>query len=110
MMDAGSRVDMLLGDPKKAIVAMSLPIIASLVVAELNAIVDRAWCSGMGVEALAAISVIRPIYCVYVGLGSGLGVGVAAVISRYIGAGNPEKASSSAVQAVLLGQVHVHIF
>ena len=104
-MDAGSRVDMLLGDPKKAIVAMSLPIIASLVVAELNAIVDRAWCSGMGVEALAAISVIRPIYCVYVGLGSGLGVGVAAVISRYIGAGNPEKASSSAVQAVLLGIV-----
>ena len=86
-MDAETRVATLLGDPRKAVVAMAIPIIISLAVAEINSIADRAWCSGLGVEALAAISVVRPIYNVYVGLGSGLGVGAAAVISRNIGAG-----------------------
>ena len=104
-MDADERVAVLLGDPKKAVIAMALPIIISLVVAEVNSIADRAWCSGMGVEALAAISVVRPIYNVYVGLGSGLGVGAAAVISRNIGAGRPKDASSCAIQAIIIGLV-----
>ena len=102
-MDAETRVETLLGDPKKALVAMAIPIILSLLVAEVNSIADRAWCSGLGVEALAAISVVRPMYNVYVGLGSGLGVGAAAVISRNIGAGRKGDASVSAVQAIILG-------
>lgn len=102
-MDAEERVAVLLGNPRKAIMVMAVPIIVSLVVAEVNSLADRAWCSGMGVEALAAISVVRPIYNVYVGLGSGLGVGAAAVISRYIGAGRPKDASSSAIQAIIIG-------
>lgn len=102
-MDAETRVATLLGDPKKAVIAMALPIILSLVVAEVNSIADRAWCSGLGVEALAAISVVRPIYNVYVGLGSGLGVGAAAVISRNIGAGRPKDASHCAIQAIIIG-------
>ena len=102
-MDAETRVATLLGDPKRAVVVMAIPIILSLLVAEVNSLADRAWCSGMGVEALAAISVVRPMYNVYVGLGSGLGVGAAAVISRYIGAGRPKDASVSAVQAIIIG-------
>ena len=102
-MDAEARVATLLGDPKRAVVMMAIPIILSLLVAEVNSLADRAWCSGMGVEALAAISVVRPMYNVYVGLGSGLGVGAAAVISRSIGAGRPKDASVSAVQAIIIG-------
>ena len=59
----------------------------------------------MGVEAIAAISVVRPMYNVYVGLGSGLGVGAAAVISRNIGAGRKKDASSCAIQAIIIGLV-----
>ena len=104
-MDAETRVATLLGDPKKAVVAMAIPIILSLLVAEVNTVTDRAWCSGLGVEALAAVSVVRPMYSVYVGLGSGLGVGAAAVISRNIGAGRRKDASFSAIQAIILGLV-----
>ena len=101
-MDAEGRVAILLGDHKKAVIAMAVPIIISLLVAEVNTVADRAWCSGLGVGAIATISVARPIYNVYVGLGSGLGVGAAAVISRYIGAGRPSDASQGAVQAIIL--------
>ena len=104
-MDAETRVELLLGDPRKAVVALAIPIIISLVVAEVNTLADRAWCSGMGVEALAAVALIRPIYSVYMGLGSGLGVGAAAVISRYLGADRPKDASSAAIQALLIGIV-----
>ena len=101
-MRAEDRITMLLGDPRKAIVIMVIPIILSLLVTEVNSLADRAWCSGLGVNALASISVVRPIYNVYVGLGSGLGVGAAAVISRKIGAGSANDASSCAIQAILL--------
>ncbi len=101
-MDAESRVTTLLGDPRKAVLAMVLPIIVSLLVSEVNSLADRAWCSGLGVDALAAISVVRPIYNVYVSLGTGLGVGAAAVISRKIGAGSPGEAPSCGIQAIFL--------
>ena len=104
-MDAEARVDLLLGNPRKAVVALAIPIIISLVVAEVNTLADRAWCSGMGVEALAAVALVRPIYSVYMGLGSGLGVGAAAVISRYLGAERPKDASAAAIQALLIGFV-----
>ena len=97
-MDAEARVATMLGNPKRAIIAMAIPIILSLLVAEVNMLADRAWCSGLGVEALASIAVVRPIYNVYSGLGAGLGVGAAAVISRYIGAERPSDASSGAIQ------------
>lgn len=104
-MDAEARVDLLLGNPRKAVVALAIPIIISLIVAEVNTLADRAWCSGMGVEALAAVALVRPIYSVYMGLGSGLGVGAAAVISRYLGAERPKDASAAAIQALLIGIV-----
>ena len=104
-MDAEARVELLLGNPRKAVVALAIPIIISLIVAEINTLADRAWCSGLGVDALASVALIRPIYSVYMGLGSGLGVGAAAVISRYLGAERPKDASAAAIQALLIGAV-----
>ena len=109
-MDAESRVSMLLGDPRKAIVTMVIPIVLSLLVSEVNMLADRAWCSGLGVEAVATISVVRPIYNVYVGLGTGLGVGAAAVISRKIGASRAGEASSCAVQALIIALLFSIVF
>ena len=101
-MSSNKSVDILLGDPKRAILAMSIPIMIALFVAEINTIVDRAWCSGMGSDTLAAVAVVRPIYNVLVGLGMGLGVGASAVISRYIGAGRKDHATSGCIQTLIL--------
>lgn len=104
-MSAERNVSTLLGDPRKAIIAMAVPIMVSLFVAEINTIADRAWVSGMGSDSMAAVAVVRPVYNVLVGLGAGLGVGASAVISRYIGAKNREFAASCAVQSVMLSAV-----
>lgn len=99
---ANRNVDILLGDSKKAIIAMSVPIMVALFVAEINTVVDRAWCSGMGSDILASVAVVRPVYNVLVGLGAGLGVGASAVISRYIGSGSDKDASASVIQTMIL--------
>ncbi len=100
-MTAEERVSILLGNPKKAIVTLAIPIIISLLVSQVNVIADRAWCSGLGDDAMSAIALVMPVYMTIVGLGSGFGVGASAVISRMIGADDKRKASSSAVQAVI---------
>lgn len=100
-----SSVDILLGDPKKAIKMMAIPLILSLFVSQVNVLADRAWCSGLGVDAMAAIAVVMPIYMTLSGLGSGLGVGASAVISRMLGEENREKACSSAVQSLIFGLI-----
>jgi len=100
-MDAEGRVEKLLGDPRKAIVYMAVPILIALLVAQVNVLVDRMWCSGLGVDCLAALAVAAPIYNVFVGLGSGLGVGASAVVSRMIGAKRKEDASACAAQSLV---------
>ena len=104
-MTAEDRVSILLGNPRKAVLAMAIPIIVSLLVSQVNVLADRAWCAGLGDDAMAAVAVVMPVYMTIVGLGSGFGVGASAVISRMIGSGNKERASVSAVQAVIFSLV-----
>ena len=93
-MSAEDRVDILLGNPRKAVIAMAIPLILSLLVSQVNVLADRAWCAGLGDDAMSAIAVVTPVYLTIVGLGSGIGVGASAVISRMIGADKKEKASA----------------
>ena len=104
-MTAEDRVSILLGDPKKAVIMMAIPIVISLLVAQINIIADRAWCAGLGDDAMSSIAVVTPVYMTLVGFGSGLGVGASAVISRFIGAGNKDNASKTVVQAVIFSLV-----
>ncbi len=102
-MTAEDRVSILLGNPRKAVMIMAIPLILSLLVSQVNVIADRAWCAGLGDDAMSAIAVVTPVYMTVVGLGSGIGVGASAVISRMIGAENKNKASSTVVQSVIFG-------
>lgn len=104
-MSSEGNVTVLLGDPKKAIKTMVVPILLALVVTEVNSLADRAWCSGLGADALAAIALCSPIYFVITGLGTGLGVGGAATVSRFIGSGDRRKASSCALQTLIFAVV-----
>ena len=104
-MGSEDNVSVLLGDPRKAIRSMVVPLLVSLLVVEVNTMADRAWCSGLGPDALAAIAVVTPIYMVITGLGNGLGVGAASMVARRIGAGDRASAEVCVRQTMLFAIV-----
>ena len=95
-------ISLLLGDPKKAIVKLSGPMIVAMFLMSTYNIVNAIWVAGLGSNALAAIGFITPLFMILIGLGNGLGTGTASVISRRIGAKNKSGANNAAVHALLI--------
>ena len=86
----------LLGNQRKGVIALAIPIGVALFFQQLNNIVDSLWVSGLGGDALAALGIVYPIYTILIGIGNGLGIGVAAAIARSIGEKHREDAVKSA--------------
>ncbi|MBR7005731.1 MAG: hypothetical protein IKH98_02265 [Candidatus Methanomethylophilaceae archaeon] len=89
-------LETMLGDPKRALLAMSVPLAVSYAVVQINSFADASWCSGLGVEASSAVATICPIYWILNGFGAGIGVGASAVISGRLGRGDRKEAESAA--------------
>ncbi|MCQ2070302.1 MAG: MATE family efflux transporter [archaeon] len=82
-------VKTLLGDPKKAIIAMAIPVAIANIVQSTNNIIDAVWVAGLGTGALAATGVLFPYFFILLGIGNGIGVGASQSIARRIGANDP---------------------
>ncbi|WP_321506091.1 MATE family efflux transporter [uncultured Methanoregula sp.] len=95
-------ISLLMGDPKKAIVKLSGPMIVAMFLMSTYNIVNAIWVAGLGSDALAAVGFITPLFMVLIGIGSGLGAGAASVISRRIGAKDKAGADNAAVHAILI--------
>ncbi|NIO85602.1 MAG: MATE family efflux transporter [Candidatus Aminicenantes bacterium] len=95
-------VKTLLGEPKKAIIKLAIPLIIAMSVQTLYNLVDAFWVSGLGADALAAIGFVFPFYFMIIALSSGLGVGVGSAISRKIGARDKEVADNVAVHSIII--------
>jgi putative MATE family efflux protein len=91
-----------MGDPKKAIIKLSGPMIAAMLLMSTYNIVNAIWVAGLGSDALAAVGFVTPLFMILIGLSNGLGAGVASVISRRIGAKDKAGADNAAVHAILL--------
>jgi len=98
-------IQVMLGDPKKALVVFSIPIAVALLAQQSNNLVDSMWVTGLGAEAMAALGLVFPIYAVIIGIGNGLGIGTSAAIARKIGMGKSEEASRIATQSLTLALV-----
>jgi putative MATE family efflux protein len=79
-------VGILLGDPKKAVTKLSIPIIVAMSVQIIYSLTDTFWVAGLGADALAAIGFSVPFFMIQMALTGGIGVGGGAAISRRIGA------------------------
>ncbi|MDD4668513.1 MAG: MATE family efflux transporter, partial [Candidatus Methanomethylophilus sp.] len=91
-------VRLLLADPQRSLPVLALPLIVGLIVQNLNSVVDVMWVSWLGGDAIAALSLVFPMYAALTGIGAGLGIGVAAAEARAIGAGVKETAIRTAGQ------------
>ena len=100
--DNSKSVDVMLGNPKKALINMSMPLIISLLISSLYNIIDSAWVSGLGADALAGVGFFTPIFMILIGFGNGLGSGAAFAISKYIGEENKMKADNASIHSILV--------
>ena len=99
---SNANIEMITGDPKKAINKLSWPLIASMILIFINNIIDSIWVAGLGPEPLAALGYITPLFMVLVGFGNGIGAGANSLISRYIGAKKKEEANNAAIHSAIL--------
>ena len=104
-MEKNSNIEMITGDPKKAINKLSLPIIASMFLIFANNIIDSIWVAGLGAKPLAALGYITPLFLIMVGFGNGLGAGGNSLISRYIGAEDKHSANNAAIHNLILSLI-----
>ena len=95
-------VKALLGDPKKAILTLSLPMIVAMVVQTLYNLINRIWVSGLGTEAAAAVGFAFPLLFMGTAIATGLGVGGGSAISRKIGAKDKKGGDIAAVHTLIL--------
>jgi putative MATE family efflux protein len=95
-------VNILLGDPKKAIFKLSIPMIIAMLISQSYNLVDSFWVTGLGLDALAATGFISPLISALIGISSGLGVGATAAISRYIGSEDKAQVDNAAFHTLIL--------
>ena len=105
-------VENLLGNPRKAILSMTVPIAISNVISSCNNIIDAIWLAGLGSAALAATGVTFPFFFLMIAIGNGIGIGAAQAIARRIGAEEYEgthKVASQAFFMLLVSSIAISI-
>ena len=95
-------VQTLLGDPKKAIITLAIPMIIAMSITTLNNLTDAIWVSGIGASALAAVGFVFPFFFMTLAIASGLGIGGGSAISRYIGSNDKKGADSVTVHTLII--------
>lgn len=93
--------DLTVGSIPKHILALAWPAITSLFSVTALNITDAFWVGKLGAAALAAVITAGYVYWIIRCLGAVVADGALAVVSRYIGAGESEKASSVSGQATI---------
>ncbi|MFC1531921.1 MATE family efflux transporter [Thermodesulfobacteriota bacterium] len=103
-------VKTLLGDPKKAIIKLSIPMIAATLSHTIYNLVDAIWVSGKGPESLSAVGFTFPFFFLAIALASGIGIGGGAAISRRIGARDKTGADNIAVHTIVIMLIFAGFF
>lgn len=103
-------VETLLGNPKKAILKLSIPMIIAMSVQTLYNLADGIWVAGLGKDEMAAVGFFFPFFFLIMALAGGLGIGGGAAISRRIGANDKKGAGNVADHTIILMLVIALVF
>ncbi len=94
----------------KLIISMSLPIMASMLVQALYNVVDSVFVAKISENALTAVSMAFPIQNLMIAVGTGTGVGINALLARYLGAKDFKKVNKIANHAMFLAVASYLVF
>ncbi len=95
-------VKTLLGDPKKAIIKLSIPMVTAMAAHTVYNLADAIWVSGKGPEALSAVGFSFPFLFLAMAMANGIGIGGGSAISRRIGARDKKGADGIASHTVVI--------
>ncbi len=94
----------------KLLISMSVPMMVSMLVQALYNIVDSIFVSRINENALTAVSLAFPLQSLMVAIGAGTGVGVNALLSRFLGEKEYDKANKVAINGVFLALLSYLLF
>jgi len=94
----------------KLIINMSLPLITSMFVQAFYNIVDSLFVSRINEEALTAVSMSFPAQNLMISAGTGVGVGITALIARYLGAKDEKGVTRIVHNGIFLGILNSILF
>ncbi|MBO5238195.1 MAG: MATE family efflux transporter [Lachnospiraceae bacterium] len=94
----------------RLILTMSLPIMISMLVQAMYNIVDSMFVSKLGESAFTALSLAFPMQNLMIAVGSGTGVGVNALVSRYLGEKKFDEANKGANCGIFLAILSAIVF
>lgn len=90
------------GSINRAIVLLSIPMILEMIMEALFAVVDVYFVSKVSVNAVATVGLTESVITVVYSIAIGLSMATTAMVSRRIGEGNRDSASSAAFQAIAI--------
>ena len=93
----------------KLLLTMAAPMILSMMIGALYNIVDSIFVSNYSENALTAVSLAFPIQNIIVALGTGVGVGVNALLSRLLGEKKQEEVNKTAHNGLIISFI-VYLF
>ena len=90
--------------------SMAIPMMISMLVQALYNVVDSIYVSRLGEDALNAVSLAFPLQNLLIGFGTGTGLGMNALLSRYLGAKRQDLADRAANTGVFLSVASFIVF
>lgn len=98
-----SDTDFTKGPIGRALGLLAIPMMLEMSMEAIFAVVDIAFVSRLGTDAVAAVGITEALLTVLYAVAIGLGMGVTAMVSRRYGAGDPDAGSKVTGQAVWIG-------
>ncbi len=86
----------------RALGLLAIPMMLEMAMEAIFAVVDIAFVSRLGTDAVAAVGITEALITVLYALAMGMGLAVTAMVSRRIGAGDRDGAAAVTGQAILL--------
>ncbi|MEQ9405734.1 MAG: MATE family efflux transporter [Cyclobacteriaceae bacterium] len=93
------------GSINRAIILLSIPMIAEMIGEALFAIVDMIFVSRISVNAIATVALTESPLMIIYSMAVGLSMAATAIVARRIGEKKPEKAANAAFQSILIAIV-----
>ncbi len=95
---------------KRLVIAMSLPMMASMLVQALYNVVDSIFVSRINENALTAVTLAFPLQNLMIAVGAGTGVGINAFLSRSLGEKKFDRADGAANMGLFLTAISYLVF